>query len=332
MENLADPHCLRLVLQLDLFWWQSSENQADFEHSIFQIVNHRMNYPSLSLSKELIASAFLVKTNDPGKTNDNLLKCTKCEYNTDKKNYLDNHTRGKHPKSKTKCKMCDFSHAFPSKIKQHHTIVHLGIKRLDYKFRCKVDSCQDFGKNTCEDLEQHSLVFCNQCEHTTRRNEDLKYHVSSVHEGIVYPCEQCSYVSKWNRELKLHVKSKHTTMFFFCEEETCSFETYSRTLLGKHFESEHEGIVKYKCEYMNCGKISGTRSGLRKHILRKHQHQEETKRALFKDKCEYMDCGKIFGTRNGLRKHILRKHQEETKSSFQRAACSPKLTDPISRT
>ena len=70
-----------------------------------------MNYPSLSLSREMIEKE--VQTNCPKKPtqNDETLKCTKCEYKTVKKNYLDNHTRSKHPKSKIKCLNCDFAHA-----------------------------------------------------------------------------------------------------------------------------------------------------------------------------------------------------------------------------
>ena len=122
-----------------------------------------MNYPSLSLSKDLIDSAFSVQIKDPKNQtfNGNLVKCDKCDYKTAKKFYMDNQTRGKHPKTKNNCTQCNFTHAFPTKIKQHYNIVHLGIKRLDYKFRCKIDFYPKFGKDTCPYLEQHSLLFCN---------------------------------------------------------------------------------------------------------------------------------------------------------------------------
>ena len=74
-----------------------------------------MNYPSLSLSKEIIEGALVAQTNCPKKLpqNNETLKCAKCDYKTVKKNYLDNHNRSKHPKSKINCFNCDFTHAFP---------------------------------------------------------------------------------------------------------------------------------------------------------------------------------------------------------------------------
>ena len=258
-----------------------------------------MNYPSLSLSKDLIDSAFCVQIKDPKNQtlNDDLVKCEKCDYKTAKKGYMYNHKRGKHSTTKNNCcTKCNFTHVFPSKIKQHYNIVHLGIKRLDYKFRCKTDSCPDFGKDTCPHLEQHSLLFCNQCDYSARRNEELKSHSQSVHEGIVYPCEQCSYVSKRNKDLKIHIMSKHTTIFFSCDEEQCSYETFSRKLLKEHFGSKHEGIVKYKCEYMNCSFLTK-----RKGSLGEHEH-------FVHESGRCRRCQLSFKDRSELREHMQQMH------------------------
>ena len=91
-----------------------------------------IKYPLLSLSKQLIKGAFddQAKDRKKGIKKKTEMNCDQCDYKTDKKNYMDNHKRGKHPKSKKKCNECSFTAAFPSKIKQHYKIVHLGIKRL----------------------------------------------------------------------------------------------------------------------------------------------------------------------------------------------------------
>ena len=231
-----------------------------------------MNDSSFSLSKEMIKSAFVVQTIGPKKPiqNNDTLKCTKCDYKTAKKNYLDNHKRSKHPKSKIKCTKCDVSCAFPSKIKQHDKIVHMGIKRIkqDKRYKCNILWCQHFGKNTCEVLKQHSLLFCKQCDYSAKTMDEMKVHFQGVHEGIVYPCEQCSYQSKRKKDLVRHVMFKHTEMFFGCREENCSYETYSRNVLKKHIESEHEGIG-HPCTI--CGQIFRSRDSLRKHIFHKHR-------------------------------------------------------------
>ena len=100
-----------------------------------------------------------------------------------------------------------------------------------------------------------------QCERTERTAEDMKRHVQRVHEGILYPCDQCCHVSKTKGYLGFHVKSQHS-----CSEEYCSNETYNKNTLKSHFDTEH-GIVKYKCEIMNCNCLSAWKRSLRAHNL-----------------------------------------------------------------
>ena len=57
-------------------------------------------------------------------TTNAVIKCSQCNYKTDKSDYVRNHTRGKHPKSKNKCIVCNFTNAFPSKIKQQPLWAH----------------------------------------------------------------------------------------------------------------------------------------------------------------------------------------------------------------
>ena len=227
-----------------------------------------MNYPSLFLAKELIKTAFVIKKDAPTTLDEAILKCEKCDYKTVRKNYLDNHTRDKHSKSKIKCAKCDFSHAFPSRIKQHHNIVHLGKKRIRrWAHTCRIHSCQHYGKSTCEDLKQHSLFFCQKCDYSAKTNCELKIHSQGFHEGIVYSCEQCDYVSKRKSDFRKHILMKHTKKFVGCEEENCSYETYNKYMLQKHFETEHEGIG-HPC--IICGHILKSRDSLRSHILHSH--------------------------------------------------------------
>ena len=141
------------------------------------------------IEKEIMQNVLSVKTSDT-------MDCAKCDYTTVKKGYLVSHMRSKHPDpaSKMKCEKCDFSHIFPSKLKVHYNIVHLGIERQDDRNTCKIDSCENFGSKDCKELERHSLFSCKQCEYSTGRNSQIKMHIESVHEGIVYPCEQCPYM------------------------------------------------------------------------------------------------------------------------------------------
>ena len=131
----------------------------------------------------------------------------------------------------------------------HYNIVHLGIKRQDEKNTCKIDSCKSFGRNTCQDLETHSLFSCQQCHYLTRRKGDFQIHIQSVHEGIIYQCQHCYLVTKFEDLLKRHTKFEHSKILFACTEAKCSYETYSNNLLREHVESKHG--KPHKCDQCN---------------------------------------------------------------------------------
>ena len=144
----------------------------------------------------------------------NIFQCVKCEYRTVNKIYLSSHMGSKHavPRRKLKCEKCDFTHIFPSKLKVHYNIVHLGIKRQDEKNTCKTLSCEHFGKTTCKDLETHSLFSCEHCQFSARRKHVMRDHVENIHEGIIHPCQKCSFVAKTGDALKNHMRThQHTT-------------------------------------------------------------------------------------------------------------------------
>ena len=92
--------------------------------------------------------------------------------------------------------------------------------------------------------------------------------------------------------------SKHNTGLYRCTEEYCSHETYSKLKLERHFESEHEGLVKFKCEFMNCKFVSNEKRNLRKH---KSSHSGA--------KCKR--CSKTFGNIDGLKEHMKLNHPME---------------------
>ena len=225
-----------------------------------------MNYPSPSLSEDLITNALFMKTHKkPTVLNEKTTECEKCDFKTTTKNYLRYHTRTKHCETKIKCNNCDFSFSFPSHVRKHFKTVHLGIKRQDRKNSCKIDSCQSFGLSTCVELDKHSLLNCKQCQFSTIRNEEMRDHIQGFHEGIIYTCEQCGFVTKSKQMLRNHIKSKHMSRSLQCMEENCSFSTYSDKILRNHIEVKHEGRVRYKCENMNCDFGTNRKDSLKDH-------------------------------------------------------------------
>ena len=164
----------------------------------------KVHHVNLLVCKEGMQNVFSVKTGDPKESGtSDRMDCAKCNFTTVKKNYLVSHMRSKHqdPDTKIKCEECNFTHIYPSKMKVHYNIVHLGIKRQDDKSTCKVDSCENFGKTTREPYK------CNQCNYASFRIRELNAH-AKVHGGErSYKCNQCDFASYFSSSLAGHLKT-----------------------------------------------------------------------------------------------------------------------------
>ena len=216
------------------------------------------------------------------------------------------HVRVKHSDLKIKCTECKFSHTFPTKVKAHYKQVHLGVKRPHRRYICRKKTCQKFDTTICTNLEFHSLLFCDKCDFTSGRGDDFKFHTESVHDGIVYKCEYCtSYTVKRKGTLNEHILHKHSIRngkefkkLFTCTDEDCKFETQYGNSLKKHIEAKHEGIVRYKCDFMNCDYRTNESKSLREHSF---FHNGGTPH-----KCDR--CDKMFTRLRQMTKHKKKQH------------------------
>ena len=50
---------------------------------------------------------------------------------------------------------------------------------------------------------------CNQCDYQVAKQDNLKIHIQSKHEGVKYACNQCDYQATRQDNLKMHVKRVH---------------------------------------------------------------------------------------------------------------------------
>ena len=205
-----------------------------------QLLNRvKMNYSSLFLSNESIQREFkdkkqtrigrgfasLVKL---GAKKDFAEECGKCDYKTLIYNDMYRHNRIKHSDIKHKCTECNFSHAYPTKVRTHHRQVHLGVPRNRTKQICGKDVCKDVGKSDCKEI-LHFLFFCDQCDFSTKRNDALKIHTKRAHEGLVesFPCNQCDFITNLKSSLKRHISGKHIEEAgherYMCDYEGCTY-------------------------------------------------------------------------------------------------------------
>ena len=285
-----------------------------------------MNYPSLSLGQKQIENAFTPQNyqrpslkqqrghfqgtnNLPLKSNfhlNEITKCEQCEYKTSKYDLIYSHVRVKHSDLKIKCTECNFSHPFPTKVNTHYKHVHLGVKRHHRRYICRNEFCHSFGKQDCAELETHSLLYCKVCKYSSARSDDFKFHMQSVHEGIVYPCVYCSsYVAKRKLNLDRHIMAQHPQKSnskapgtCSCTEEGCHFETQYRNTLKKHIESKHEGMVRFKCSFMNCDYRTNESKSLKEHSF---VHNGDSPH-----RCD--TCDKMFTRLRQMKKHKKKQH------------------------
>ena len=198
-----------------------------------------MNYPRLSLEQDLIDDAFSgvkrgikkepkqhespservkryhKKQKELKLQNDNVDECDQCEYKTSKYQALYRHKRENHYVAKIKCPDCEYSNIYPNRVKRHYNQVHRGMKRKQRSYlineKCRRESCEFAGTKNCLELQSHSLFFCDECQLSFKRNDDLKYHNDKIHEGLVFNCEYCeTYSTARKRDLTRHMHLKHT--------------------------------------------------------------------------------------------------------------------------
>ena len=300
-----------------------------------------------------------------GVKNDFAEECEKCDYKTPIAGYMYKHNRIKHSDIKHKCTECNFTHTFPTKVRTHHRHVHLGVPRKRKQQKCGKSICKDVGKSDCKE-KHHFLFFCSQCEFSTTRNDSLKIHTRRVHEGLgtfpcsqcdfsstrkdtlknhtqrvheglieSFPCNQCDFITNLESNLRRHTRGNHTQQAMgeshMCDYERCTYITLKKSELTTHIETKHEGIIRFRCEFMNCTFGTNKRKSLKEHTMRHtvKRHSKETFRCIFcaktfmmkkheqthirnihsgvgRYKCDYLDC--TFGTydKRSLEAHVAK--------------------------
>ena len=201
----------------------------------------------------------------------------------------------KHSGVKHKCAYCDYTHYYPSKIKTHESHVHKKIARISGKKNmvCNDKQCPHFFTKECKEIENHGRHVCTKCEYTTKRTADLKVHIQSVHEGVVFSCEECHYSDSNKRRLTKHIRSVHEGVIFSCDE--CQFSSKEKRRLNQHIQAVHEGAL------LRCKICNASVKYLKSHIFAQHKQQ-----TVFS--CE--QCKFSTKRKSNLRRH-LRTHSGE---------------------
>ena len=147
----------------------------------------------------------------------------------------------------------------------------------------------NYGQEKTKRTKKLSRKNCNQCEKSYRGKQELKRHIKSAHDGVVYPCDQCEYEAKLKFHLKIHIQSVHDGARYPCNQ--CGITFSHQSGLNTHQKSVHEGIL-YPCDV--CSFWGPSNAVVLKH--KKFVH------AGAKIKCKH--CDKTFSAPASMYRHM----------------------------
>ena len=110
---------------------------------------------------------------------------------------------------------------------------------------------------------------CSLCKSSFTRNNDLKRHISSVHEGKrPFNCEKCDSTFKESSHLKSHERRVHEgTKTFSCTY--CDKRFSGNNDLTRHLSTVHGVKTPYNCNF--CDISFKWNSNLRRHLKSVHK-------------------------------------------------------------
>ena len=189
---------------------------------------------------------------------------------------------------------------------------------------------------------------CSYCEKTFGRNEHLKRHVNSVHEGEKFDCTFCEKSFSRKDKLKIHLKYVHrdstipSTKLEQENQHNRKNESQCVKVKAEPIDENDQQMNRTQLEYQNnikheikdssqddafvsqkmineplqtfvcetCGKEFSRRDYLKAHIMNIHEHPR---------KCKV--CDETFMTAKTLRSHISDMHPERVHEVLKKYTC-----------
>ena len=126
-----------------------------------------------------------------------------------------------------------------------------------------------------------NLHKCQICDKSCKGPLKLKFHMSTIHDGIKEPkCDFCELTFSEFDELQNHTLNVHKGQKIFkCQGCDKAFSTLGN--LKHHVKIIHENQKNYSCSY--CDKKFATSFNLKSHISRTHENNQEIKREIKED-------------------------------------------------
>ena len=182
-----------------------------------------------------------------------------CNYVTQQKSHLVNHSRTHSGEQPFRCKLCDQKFRQSGSLKNHLLTHKLG------QFECKE---YDYKAGQKQHLVRHLLTHlgvkphkCDSCEFSAATKSNLIIH-QQIHSGEKpYACTRCSYKAAQSSTLTQHMR-KHTGVKpYACSE--CSYQATQKGALDNHMLT-HSRVKPFSCDY--CSYRTVQKGSLTQHL------------------------------------------------------------------
>ena len=175
--------------------------------------------------------------------------CKYCSFSTNYKNHYDDHTRSVHEGIvRNSCSLCDYKAYYKSHVKSHQKLSHP-------KSECQVLKIAKRKSEEKSSIQRHQDI-----RHMEKPTRSVKIGCVKCEEGIYHLCQKQRLIGVADNSLK-------------CED--CDFTTNHKQALKNHFQSVHEGVLKFGCNLCSY-------KSYYKHCVKQHQNNNHTDEEVFK--------------------------------------------------
>ena len=126
----------------------------------------------------------------------------------------------------------------------------------------------------------YATIFCDKCDYSCRRKDEIELHHSTKHEGFRFKCTKCKAEYQTRASLSDHIKAEHEGVRYKCDK--CDFAAKNKNNLRNHKIVHKKERKKFSCTIC-------TRTYLIKHALTRHIRTKHDKIGIKCDKCSYVE-------------------------------------------